>query len=478
MKIAAALIAGGRSTRMGEDKAFLDWKGLPLYAAQLRTLARVAGDGPVLLSARPGQAFPDYLAGVRLIRDRSPDLGPLGALRDCLAEAAASAPAERLLVLAVDLPSMEADYLSGLVEASRRSGRGLVPRRDGRWEPLAAVYPAAIGPLIDEQIAAGRLSLQALCDRAAAAGLLDALEVPAERAALFANLNTPEDYQRIQEGLFDRPTRLHRFSAATGFVEAGDRVAAEEPLEIRVGGRGVAVAMRTPGHDEELAAGFLLTEGVIRGAADLFEIARCRDLDPAAAGNVLEVTLASGHGADLDALTRHVFTSSSCGICGKATIDAVFQQFPPVRSDLRVDPATLLSLPATLRRAQATFEKTGGLHASALFDAAGNLEILREDVGRHNALDKVIGRALLDGRLPLRDRVLLVSGRISFELIQKALAAGIPLVAGISAPSSLAVAFAESSGQTLIGFLREGGFNVYAHPGRLKSEIRNPKAET
>lgn len=455
--ICAALIAGGRSTRMGgEDKAFLDWKGRPLYAAQLAKLSALPVADTLLLSARVDQAFPDFLDGVTFVRDSTPDLGPLGALRDCLQTAIG---AERLLVLAVDLPLMTAEFLGSL--------RG-VPKLDGHWEPLAAVYPLSILPMVEEQIAAGQFSLQKLCDRAEAAGLIEAVPVSTENAPLFANINTREDYETIQQGLFDKATLLHRFSLDAGFAEVRDRLAAEEPLEIRVEGRSVAVAMRTPGHDDELAAGFLLTESVIRSAADLFEIVKCRDLENGGEGNVVDVRLAPGHGADLDKLTRHVFTSSSCGVCGKATIDTVFQQFPPVESDIRLAPGLVLSLPGKLRAAQATFEKTGGLHASALFDAAGTLLILREDVGRHNALDKVIGRALLDGLPPLSDHVLLVSGRISFELIQKALAAGIPIVAGISAPSSLAVEFARRSGQTLIGFLRDRGFNVYAGSERIE----------
>jgi FdhD protein len=452
----AALIAGGRSTRMGgEDKAFLDWNGRPLFAMQLAKLSALPIDGPLLLSARRDQAFPDFLDGVRFVRDSMPDLGPIGALRDCLHEACG---ADRLLMLAVDLPMMTAEYL--------QSVRG-VPKLDGHWEPLAAVYPVSILPLVEEQIATGQLSLQKLCDRAEAAGLIEAVPVSAGSAPLFANVNTRDDYDAIQQGLFDKATLLHRFSLDAGFSEVRDRLAAEEPLEIRVEGRSVAVAMRTPGHDDELAAGFLLTESVIRSAADLFEISKCRDLESDAEGNVVDVRLAPEHGADLEKLTRHVFTSSSCGVCGKATIDSVFQQFPSVESALRIDPGLLLGLPGKLRAAQATFEKTGGLHASALFDAAGNLLILREDVGRHNALDKVIGRALLDGLPPLRNHVLLVSGRISFELIQKALAAGIPFVAGISAPSSLAVEFAQRSGQTLVGFLRDRGFNIYAGSERV-----------
>ena len=247
-----------------------------------------------------------------------------------------------------------------------------------------------------------------------------------------------------------------------------DLVAIEEPLEIRVEGRGLAVVMRTPGHDRELVAGFLLTEGIIRSAEDLFDLTPCTDGEEGEnRGNVMQVLLRDPDALQLDRLTRHVFSASSCGICGKATIDSVFLSFPPIVGGPIVSPDFLRQLPPRLRQAQASFDRTGGLHASALFTVAGDLEWIREDAGRHNALDKVIGHAVLQGRLPLSDRVLLVSGRVSFELMQKALAARIAVVAGISAPSSLAVELAQKSGQTLIGFLREGGFNVYAGEDRV-----------
>ncbi|MBL9216483.1 MAG: formate dehydrogenase accessory sulfurtransferase FdhD [Opitutaceae bacterium] len=248
---------------------------------------------------------------------------------------------------------------------------------------------------------------------------------------------------------------------------AEDAVAAEEPLELRVADRSVAVVMRTPGHDRELAAGFLLTEGVIRGADDVLDLVVCRDQAAGASGNVLNALLAPSAPLDLARLTRHVFSSSSCGVCGKATLDAVLQAFPPAAPGPRFDPAVLAGLPASLRAAQPVFASTGGLHGCALFDTSGRLVIVREDVGRHNALDKVLGRALLDGLLPLRRHGLLLSGRVSFELVQKALAAGVPLVAGIGAPSSLAVACATRGGQTLVGFLRADRLNVYAGAERL-----------
>jgi FdhD protein len=241
-----------------------------------------------------------------------------------------------------------------------------------------------------------------------------------------------------------------------------DVLAAEEPLEIRVGGHSVAVVMRTPGHDRELAAGFLATEGILHRREEVLDMVYCRADGGAPEENILDVILAPGTALDLERLTRHVFTSSSCGICSKASIEAVRTQFAPIATPLVPSRAVLVALPDRLRAAQPAFDRTGGLHASALFDAAGNLRVVREDVGRHNALDKVAGHALLAGELPLAGSILLVSGRVSFEIMQKALAAGIPAVAAISAPTSAAVEFARASGQVLVGFLRGERMNVYA----------------
>ena len=259
-----------------------------------------------------------------------------------------------------------------------------------------------------------------------------------------------------------RPVRIVRFDGEAAPVATDDSLAVEEPLEIRVGGRSVAVVMRTPGHDRELAAGFLVTEGLLHRPEQVLDMVYCRGDDAAPEPNVLDVILAPGATVDLARLSRHVFTSSSCGICSKASIDAIRQQFPAVEPGRPPRRDVLTALPDRLRAAQAAFAQTGGLHASALFTAAGELVEVREDVGRHNALDKVIGRAFLDGRLPLADHVLLVSGRVSFEIMQKALAGGIPWVVAISAPTSAAVEFARASGQGLVGFLRGTRMNVYA----------------
>ncbi|MEQ1749101.1 MAG: formate dehydrogenase accessory sulfurtransferase FdhD [Prosthecobacter sp.] len=261
------------------------------------------------------------------------------------------------------------------------------------------------------------------------------------------------------------PVTVQRIALPDGATTFEDVTAREEPLEIRVEGRSVAVVMRTPGHDEELVAGFLVSEGVIKSARDILEISQCPSTGNTH-GNVVDVLLGAVV-VNWDNLTRHVFSASSCGICGKTSIESVFQSFPPVTSDVRVSPELITTLPAKLRAAQETFSQTGGLHASAIFNEHGKMLVLREDVGRHNALDKVLGHGLQNNLLPFSRHILLVSGRVSFELMQKALAAGVPIVAAISAPSSLAVEFAQTSGQTLIGFLRGQTMNVYTHPERV-----------
>jgi FdhD protein len=237
--------------------------------------------------------------------------------------------------------------------------------------------------------------------------------------------------------------------------EAEDVVAVEEPLEIRIGGAPVAVTMRTPGHDEELALGFAISEGLAPRAASLPD-----DL----AANTVEV---EAPGVDLSRLQRNFYTSSSCGVCGKGALEAVGVEAPRVASDLRVAASLVTLLPERLRAAQAAFEATGGLHATGLFSAAGELLCLREDVGRHNAFDKVVGRAFLDGLLPLAQSIVCVSGRLSFELVQKAAVAGCPLLVAVGAPSSLAVELAGDRGITLCGFVRQDSLNVYTEPWRI-----------
>jgi FdhD protein len=258
-------------------------------------------------------------------------------------------------------------------------------------------------------------------------------------------------------------------------VDRPDRLVTEEPMEIRVHGPGapaeaVAVTMRTPGHDFELAVGFCRTEGLLPGPEDLAEVRYClaAELDAEQEYNV--VTVATREPVDLEGHRRVVAASSSCGICGKTTLDQVAMGCAPVGPGPVVARATILRLPDTLRTAQTVFEATGGLHAAGLFAPDGELRVLREDVGRHNAVDKLVGHALIAGWLPLADSILMVSGRLSFEIVQKAAVAGIPIVAAVSAPSSLAVATAARFEQTLVGFLRDGRGNVYTHPERIDPE--------
>ncbi len=279
-----------------------------------------------------------------------------------------------------------------------------------------------------------------------------------------------------------RPTRRVTVTRVVGEERRppeGDAIAAEEPLEIRLvsgsGGRTaahrgttVAVTMRTPGDDFELAAGFLHGEGIVRAREELRSLRYCAAVPEAERGNVVNVHLRAAELPALERLERHFTMTSACGVCGKAHLDALEVRCPaPLGRGPSVTAGVLESLPARLREAQALFGRTGGLHAAGLFEPDGTLVALREDVGRHNALDKLLGWALLEDRLPLAERLVCVSGRASFELLQKAVAAGVPFVAAVSAPSSLAVEVAERFGVTLVGFLRDRRFNVYAGEQRV-----------
>jgi FdhD protein len=268
------------------------------------------------------------------------------------------------------------------------------------------------------------------------------------------------------------PTPIRRVTGQEARL-VDDRLAVEEPLEIRLEygplsdrvRKSISITMRTPGHDNELAVGFLYTEGMLKERSQMLGVEPCGP-----SGNVTRVDLSPDMPIDLSGLERHFYTSSSCGVCGKASIDALRIQshFELGHGGLSVSPKLIHSLPAALRRSQEVFESTGGLHASALFSASGDLLSVREDVGRHNALDKVIGAAFLAGELPLSKSILLVSGRASFELVQKAAMAGISIFAAVGAPSSLAVELARECGMTLLGFVRDERFNIYSGDERLK----------
>ncbi len=266
--------------------------------------------------------------------------------------------------------------------------------------------------------------------------------------------------------------RLLRYESGRA-EDRADALATEEPLEIRLrsGGeqRTIALTMRTPGADEELAAGFLFAEGVLRDRAAIHAIAAGDPAasDPRSRANVVTVDLGVAPLPDLAGLERHFFANSACGVCGRAGVEALRLRAAPLAQGPLISPDVLLQLPAALARSQSVFAATGGLHAAALFDPAGNLLALREDVGRHNALDKLIGWALLSSHLPLSRHIVMVSGRASFEILQKTLAAAVPIVCAVSAPSSLAVELAQTYGATLVGFLRPNRFNVYSGPDRI-----------
>lgn len=529
--IEAALLVGGRSRRMeGADKALLDWGGRPLWRHQAATLEALDPRRRWLLR-RPDQATLLALPEGWLAAEDQPGCDhPMPVLLPLLR---GLDPGRGLLVLPVDMPRLDAAWLRRHLLAGCRPGRGAVLWHDGRYQPLIACYPAAMAGPVARQVATGDFRWQQVLADAERAGLMRRAIVDDATAAIrLVNVNSPDDWRRLlgtavtpvrrwrPDGATAGPTDRQTGATAVGDTppaaevepQAGladgtdDEVVMESPLEIRVNGRSIAVVMRTPGDDEELAAGFLVSEGVVQRRSDLFEVSTCpshrarRDEAPAGTrgggdragdgerddvmtgsaadeggalsmpddGVVVDVILARGQ-VDLESLTRHVFAASSCGICGKATIDAVMRAMPPLASvDLpRIDPALLTRMPAAMRRGQTVFERTGGLHGAALFTADGRLLHLREDVGRHNAVDKLLGRLLLDGALPAAGLVLMVSGRVSFEIMQKALAAGVPVVAAVSAPSSLAIEFARRSGQTLVGFLRGRTFNLYAGAARL-----------
>ena len=256
----------------------------------------------------------------------------------------------------------------------------------------------------------------------------------------------------------------------SSFVE--DQLVVEEPIEIRVGGQSLIVVMRTPGQDFELAAGLLYTEGIIKSVDDIGTIAYCEDVEQVDLQNIINVNLTNGWDAESeDGWQRNFHANASCGLCGKMTIESVRQAVPPIESQLRIDPEIVYTLNNLLRSAQSVFEATGGLHAAGLFTADGELLIIREDIGRHNALDKVIGQALLAEMFPLDNHILMVSGRASFEIVQKALFARIPVVVAVSAGSTLAVDLAQESGMALIGFMRGNRMTVYSCPERIQHSI-------
>jgi len=486
--VLGAVLAGGESQRMGRDKALLEVDGQPMVERALGVLRALLQE--VVLVAPDRQGYDRWRA--EIVPDLRPGLGPLGGLHAALKRAAG----QSVFLLACDLPFVSEDLVDYLLTSP--SSRDVeawarIPVHLDRAQPLCGIYGAGCLPIVEQELDRGQLSVF---------GLLDSLEIdPVEidtslswyRSYLFENINAPQDLARpktnsdmpreespqpdlaTSQSVVSMPVVRHVGGAVN---RETDQVSIEEPLEMRVvveeGGKRVrhslAITMRTPGKDRELAAGFLVSEGVVHRRQDILSVEHCRSTSSDAGDNVVDVQLAPSTRFDIESLARNVITTSACGICGRASIDSV-QQICSRRPQgaFTLQQEVLLRLIEVLEGSQPVFSRTGGLHAAALFDSRGRLALLREDVGRHNAMDKLVGSLLFDAALPANDRVVLVSGRASFELVQKALLAGIPILAAVGAPTSLAVELAAEYGMTLVGFLRDERFNVYSGSERINT---------
>ncbi|MFA9432200.1 formate dehydrogenase accessory sulfurtransferase FdhD [Egicoccus sp. AB-alg2] len=475
----AAVLAGGASRRMGRDKRFVPVAGQPLLARAVAAVAEVTDD-VVVVVAEPGP-LPALPGHPRTVRDTHPGAGPLGALVTALDDDAE----ELVLVVAGDHPALAPAVLSMLLERLAPADHldaVLLGDDAGEAQPLVGAYRRrAAGPL-RQAFAAGERRARAVCDHLDVEVVPPAAWRPLDPAGdTLRDLDTPADvsaYARArwpgQDGTGIEVVRLQSSGEGVDRTARGDRLAPEEPLRIRAAGPGqdpvdVVTTMRSPGAEHELALGWLFTEGLYdprRGAAtvtygDPRELARPED--------TVEVRLP--HPLDLAAAAhRHTAATASCGVCGRASIDELAARCAPLPADVPARPlaaALLLELPQRLRRSQSLFAGTGGVHATGLFDGDGAAVCVREDVGRHNALDAAIGTRLRDGHLDFSDLVAVLSGRIGFELVAKAAAAGIPVVVAVGAPTDLAVRTAQRLGITLVGFVRAGGGNLYTHPHRV-----------
>jgi len=430
VEVTGILLVGGASVRFGSPKALARMHGGRTMAEHVwRLLGEACEHRLAVGKSADGLALP-----FELVDDGTETRAPLAGLVAGLR----AAPTEVCVVVPVDCVSLTRGAIEQLVAGCE--GRAAAVPQTG---PLPGCYARSALPVLERRLDAGELRLRD------AAAELDAARVELPLVTL-ANVNTPADLGAVRWG-----TSRVEVTRLDGETER-DVVAVEEPLELRIDGKPVAVTMRTPGHDEELALGFAVGEGLEPLDASL-------PVDLAA--NTIDLRVRA---FDEERLRRHFYTSSSCGVCGKGALEAVAVTAPPIESPLQVDGTLLAALPGRLREQQRVFDATGGLHATGLFDRDGALLCVREDVGRHNAFDKVVGWAFRAGRLPLGDAILCVSGRLSFELVQKASVAGCPVLVGVGAPSSLAVELAIAQGVTLCGFARGGRLNVYSHAGRLR----------
>lgn len=476
------LLVGGKSERMGSDKARLLLDDSRRFVDATATALASACDQVVLVGREEDVHLePKDARGDRLVVESHVDAGqgPLQALAPYFVDAGVDW--ETLTVVPVDAPGVRGPDLRRLQDAATDANaiaHFVTGASDGGQEKTLALpvcIPKGAAPAIARAIAAGERALA----KTLAKQQTKAVGLSREAARRLSNLNTPEDVERFARHLEQehivttRKVEVVRLRSGERNAETtSDVVAEEEPLEIRVQGVSVAVTMRTPGHDEDLVRGFLMTEGVVEDPSAIVRVAHCERVeDPEAEENVIDARLREGLAFDVESLRRHTFAHSSCGVCGKATLEAALARGAPLDDSRTLAASVVAGLPDRLRDHQAVFDRTGGLHAAGLLrhEKARALAWVREDVGRHNAIDKVVGAAIADwSNGSSAGLCLVVSGRVSFEVVQKAARAKWPIVAAISAPTSLAVRLADTLGVTLVGFVREGSMVVYTHPQRIR----------
>ena len=433
------IFVGGAGTRMnGAAKGLLRAPGGDTIVERIAGAMREAGLEPVLVGRRAEYAT----IGLRVIEDAA-NAGPIGGLVALLD----AANGERVVAVACDMPFVTADLVKKLVHAPH--GPIVAPKREGRWEPLFARYDSArVLAIASERCARGELALQGLLD---AAGAVE-LELDEGDDAKLADWDSPEDVgATVKRNL----TVVHRGKASPKV----DSVAVEEPLEIRCGREPISITMRTPGADAELAVGFLVGEGVIRARGEVLSVEQDGP-------NAVSVMLGEEARERVQRAKRAAWSTSSCGICGKDSLDRIHADLPAHKSTARFSAEAITRMPEALRAAQPIFDRTGAIHAAGLADARGVIVSFAEDVGRHNAVDKVLGRAFMQRR-DVSELALVLSGRVAFELVQKAAVSGVAAVVAIGAPTSLAVELAERAGLVLVGFARGERFNVYAGASRV-----------
>jgi FdhD protein len=434
------IFVGGAGSRMnGAAKGLLRAPGGDTIVERIAGAMREAGLEPVLVGRRSEYAS----LGLRVIEDAA-NAGPIGGLVALLD----AANGERVVAIACDMPFVTADLVKKLVHGE--GGPIVAPKRDGRWEPLFARYDSArVLAIASDRCARGELALQGLLDAAGAVPL----ELDEGDAAKLADWDSPEDIGATAKR---NVTVVERGETSSKL----DSVAVEEPLEIRCGRDPISITMRTPGADAELAVGFLVGEGVIRARADVTSTEQ-------AGPNAVSVTLSEEARARLGRAKRAAWSTSSCGICGKDSLDQIHSDLPATtKSTATFSAEAITRMPEALRAAQPIFDRTGAIHAAGLADARGVIVSFAEDVGRHNAVDKVLGREFLAGR-DVSALALVLSGRVAFELVQKAAVSGVAAIVAIGAPTSLAVELAERAGLVLVGFARGERFNVYAGGARV-----------